>query len=50
MGRSDLARDVRRVSLLSDQLGYDVNAPRVAGPPRLLEVKATTVEPRAATR
>jgi Domain of unknown function (DUF3883) len=42
MGRSDLARDVRRVSMLSDQLGYDINAPRVAGPPRLLEVKATT--------
>jgi hypothetical protein len=42
MGRSDLARDVRRVSMISDQLGYDVNAPRITGPPRLLEVKATT--------
>jgi len=42
MGRADLARYVRRVSMLSDQLGYDVNAPRITGPPRLLEVKATT--------
>ena len=42
MGRFDLARDVRRVSMLSDQLGYDINAPRITGPPRLLEVKATT--------
>ena len=42
MGRSDLARDVRRVSMPSDQLGYDVNAPRITGPPRLLEVKAAT--------
>ena len=42
MGRLDLAREVRRVSMLSDQLGYDISAPRVAGAPRLLEVKATT--------
>jgi Domain of unknown function (DUF3883) len=42
MGHSDLARDVRRVSMLSDQLGYDITAPRVVGPARLLEVKATT--------
>ncbi len=41
MGRPDLAREVRRVSLLSDQLGYDISAPRVAGATRLLEVKAT---------
>ncbi len=45
LGRPDLARAVRRVSLLSDQLGYDVTAPRIAGPRRLLEVKATTIEP-----
>jgi hypothetical protein len=45
LGRQDLARAVRRVSLLSDQLGYDVTAPRVAGPRRLLEVKATVIEP-----
>ena len=44
MGRRDLAHKVRRVSLLSDQLGYDVSAPRVAGAPRLLEVKATTAD------
>lgn len=42
LGHPDLARRVRRVSLQSDQLGYDVVAPRIAGPPRLLEVKATT--------
>jgi uncharacterized protein DUF3883 len=42
MGRSDLAREVCRVSLISDQLGYDIRAPRVYGPPRRLEVKATT--------
>jgi hypothetical protein len=42
MGRPDLAHEVRRVSLLSDQLGYDVSAPRVTGATRLLEVKATT--------
>ncbi len=44
LGRDDLALEVRRVSLLSDQLGYDICAPRVAGAPRLLEVKATTVD------
>jgi Domain of unknown function (DUF3883) len=44
MGRRDLALQVRHVSLLSDQLGYDISAPRVAGAPRLLEVKATTVD------
>ncbi len=43
MGRQELAREVRRVSLLSDQLGYDVSAPRITGGNRLLEVKATTV-------
>lgn len=42
MGRQDLAREVRRVSLLSDQLGYDISAPRITGGTRLLEVKATT--------
>lgn len=44
LDRSDLAREVRRVSLTSDQLGYDVRAPRVQGSPRRLEVKATTAE------
>ena len=42
LGYPDLSREVRQVSLLSDQLGYDVVGPRVAGPRRLLEVKATT--------
>ncbi|HEX7197788.1 MAG TPA: DUF3883 domain-containing protein, partial [Candidatus Limnocylindria bacterium] len=42
LGYPDLARNVRRVSLVSDQLGYDVAAPRVSGGDRLLEVKATT--------
>lgn len=42
LGRPDLAREVRRVSLTSDQLGYDVRAPCLQGPPRRLEVKATT--------
>jgi hypothetical protein len=42
LGRQDLARAVRRVSLSSDVLGYDINAPRIIGPPRLLEVKSTT--------
>lgn len=42
LGRADLARGVRRVSLVSDTLGYDVSAPRTSGRPRLLEVKSTT--------
>ena len=42
LGHRDLARAVRRASLVSDQLGYDVVAPRVGAPSRLLEVKATT--------
>ena len=43
LGRDDLAARVRRVSELSDQLGYDVTAPRVddAGT-RRVEVKGTT--------
>jgi hypothetical protein len=39
LGRDDLAAGVRRVSLLSDQLGYDVVAPRPDGRTRRLEVK-----------
>lgn len=39
-----LAAQVRRVSLLSDQLGYDVVAPRFCGSPRRLEVKGTRAE------
>lgn len=42
LGHAELAPAVRRVSLVSDQLGYDVVAPRIAASPRLLEVKATS--------
>lgn len=42
LGYPELARTVRHVSLESDQAGYDISAPRVAGTRRLLEVKATT--------
>jgi hypothetical protein len=42
LNRDDLARRVRRVSLDSDALGYDISAPRLIGEPRLLEVKAST--------
>ncbi len=40
-GRDDLAKQVRRVSLTSDQLGYDITAPRLDRPDRHLEVKGT---------
>jgi Domain of unknown function (DUF3883) len=46
VGRSDLAALVRRVSLTSDQLGFDVTAPRLDRSTRRLEVKGTrTVGP-----
>lgn len=38
---AEAAKGVRRVSLISDELGYDVVAPRVDGSSRRLEVKAT---------
>lgn len=38
-GRPDLAQRVQRISLLSDQLGYDVVAPTISGPMRRMEVK-----------
>jgi hypothetical protein len=41
LGREDLAAAVERVSLISDQLGYDVVAPTLNGETRRLEVKAT---------
>lgn len=41
-GREDLAREVRQVSRLSDQLGYDVTSPDTAGQRHRLEVKTTT--------
>lgn len=37
----NLAAQVARVSLVSDQLGYDILAPRLDGSPRRLEVKTT---------
>lgn len=40
-GRKDLANHVRRVSLISDQLGYDVVAPTLAGGTSRMEVKTT---------
>lgn len=40
-GRGELAALVRRVSLTSDQLGYDIVAPRLDGSLRRLEVKGT---------
>lgn len=42
LGYPDLAARVRRISLETDQAGYDITAPRIIGSPRLLEVKATT--------
>jgi hypothetical protein len=41
LGHSDLAAQVRRVSLGSDALGYDITAPRTSGAKRLLEAKAS---------
>lgn len=43
IGRSDLAARVRRLSEISDQLGYDVVAPRLLGV-RRLEVKTSAKE------
>jgi hypothetical protein len=40
-GHSDLASRVRHVSLISDQLGYDVVSPNVVGADMRLEVKTT---------
>jgi hypothetical protein len=41
LGQPSLADSVRRVSLVSDQLGYDVVAPTVANEPWRIEVKTT---------
>ncbi len=41
LGRRDLADRVQIVSGLSDELGYDVTAPRLDGTVRRMEVKAT---------
>jgi hypothetical protein len=43
-GRDDLAAQVQRISMISDQLGYDVKAPREDGSARRLEVKGTRSE------
>ena len=43
LGYPALAARVRRISLETDQAGYDITAPRIIGSPRLLEVKATAV-------
>ena len=41
LGRDDLAEQVRRVSSISDELGFDVVAPRCDGTLRRMEVKST---------
>jgi len=43
VGRPDLAARARRVSLISDQLGYDIVAPSVTGGPWRIEVKTTRI-------
>jgi hypothetical protein len=45
IAQHELSRRVRRVSLESDQLGYDVSAPRVGAGSRLMEVKSSTSAP-----
>jgi hypothetical protein len=40
LGYPQLAAQVRRISLDTDQTGYDVTAPRIIGSARLLEVKS----------
>ena len=45
IGQHELSRRIRRVSLQSDQLGYDVSAPRVGEANRLMEVKSSTSAP-----
>lgn len=41
LGRPELARRVRRVSVISDELGYDISAPWLDSATRHLEVKST---------
>ena len=40
-GRGDLTNRVRRLSLISDQLGYDITAPRMDESSRRIEAKGT---------
>lgn len=44
-GREDLAHEVRRVSDISDQLGYDVTSPDTSGKRHRLEVKTSASGP-----
>ncbi len=48
LGAEIEAERVRRVSLISDELGYDITAPRLDGRLRRLEVKATRSQSSAA--
>lgn len=41
LGHSDLAKQVQRVSLISDRFGYDVSAPSTRDEARMLEVKTS---------
>jgi hypothetical protein len=41
LGRPDLAEKVERLSLVSDQLGYDIRAPKIEGESRRIEAKGT---------
>ena len=43
-GRSDLAKKVERVSLLSDSFGYDIQSFEIDGTKRHIEVKATNAK------
>lgn len=48
-GRPKLAAKVRRVSLQSDQLGYDITAPRLDGSTRRIECKGARARGEAVT-
>lgn len=48
-GEPDLAAKVRRVSLESDQLGYDITAPRLDGSTRRIECKGARARGEALT-
>lgn len=50
LGYPNLARNVSRVSLLDDTLGYDITAPNIDGTARLLEVKSGSRHNNATTR
>ena len=50
LGREDLARKTKRVSLISDALGFDILAPMIGGSSRQLEVKGQTTPPGSTVR